>query len=70
MQTSSNAVRQNYAAAAQAQRDRIAAALRHAGAGHLQLRTDRDWINEVVRYVLARRRIGGQFAAPAGQGLR
>jgi uncharacterized protein (DUF58 family) len=70
VQTSSANVRQNYAAAAQAQRARIATALRHAGAGHLQLRTDRDWINDVVRYVLARRRIGGQFAAPAGQGLR
>ena len=70
VQTSSASIRQNYAAAAQAQRDRIATALRHAGAGHLQLRTDRDWINDVVRYVLARRRIGGQFAAPGGQGVR
>ncbi len=68
MQTSSAAVRQNYAAAAQAQRLRIATALRHAGAGHLQLRTDRDWINDVVRYVLARRRLGGQ-AATARQGV-
>jgi uncharacterized protein (DUF58 family) len=63
VQTSSSSVRQNYAAAAQAQRNRIAVALRHAGAGHLQLRTDRDWINDIVRYVLARRRLGGQFPA-------
>ncbi|HEY2299504.1 MAG TPA: DUF58 domain-containing protein [Jatrophihabitans sp.] len=71
VQTSSASVRQNYAAAAQEQRARIAAALRHAGAGQLQLRTDRDWINDIVRFVLARRRIGGQgAAAPAGQGLR
>ena len=61
-------VRQNYAAAAQAQRARIATALRHAGAAHLQLRTDRDWINDVVRFVLARRRLGGQVGAPAGRG--
>ena len=30
--------------------------LRHAGAAHLQLRTDRDWITDVVRFVSARRR--------------
>lgn len=72
VQTSSVAVRQNYAAAAQAQRTQIATALRHAGAGHLQLRTDRDWIGDVVRYVLARRRLGGQAANPLSlrQGVR
>jgi uncharacterized protein (DUF58 family) len=59
VQTSSSSVRQNYAAAAAAQRARIAVSLRHAGAGHLQLRTDRDWINDVVRYVIARRRLAG-----------
>ena len=56
VQTSSPEVRQKYAAAAAAQRARIATGLRHAGAAHLQLRTDRDWVNDVVRFVLARRR--------------
>lgn len=70
VQTSSANVRQNYAAAAAAQRQRIADSLRHAGAGHLQLRTDRDWINDVVRYVIARRRLGGQLAAAGRQGVR
>lgn len=58
VQTSSATVRQNYAAAAAAQRARIATSLRHSGAAHLQLRTDRDWVNDVVRFVLARRRFG------------
>jgi uncharacterized protein (DUF58 family) len=63
VQTSSPQVRQNYAAAAAAQRARIASALRHSGAAHLQLRTDRDWVTDVVRFVLARRRFGA--ASPA-----
>ncbi|MCW2496796.1 DUF58 domain-containing protein [Jatrophihabitans sp.] len=67
VQTSSPQVRQNYAAAAAAQRERIANSLRHSGASHLQLRTDRDWVNDVVRYVLARRRAG---AAPTVLGAR
>ncbi len=70
VQTSSANVRQNYAAAATAQRARIADSLRHAGAGHLQLRTDRDWINDVVRYVVARRRMGGQLVTAGRQGVR
>lgn len=56
VQTSAASVRRRYATAAAAQRQRIAAALRHAGAGHLQLRTDRDWVSDVVRFVIARRR--------------
>src|SRR6201999_2530457 len=59
VQTNSASVRRDYAAAALAQRERIAVGLRHAGAGHLQLRTDRDWINDVVRFVIARRRFAG-----------
>ncbi len=59
VQTSRASVRRDYAAAAQDQRTRIATALRHAGAGHLQLRTDRDWISDVVRFVVARRRHTG-----------
>ncbi|MGH8862614.1 MAG: DUF58 domain-containing protein [Jatrophihabitantaceae bacterium] len=70
VQTSAASLRGNYAAAARAQRARIADALRHAGAGHLQLRTDRDWINDVVRYVIARRRVAGPFTAATGQGFR
>lgn len=55
VQTSDTGVRSRYAAAAAEQRASIATMLRHAGAAHLQLRTDRDWIEDVVRFVLARR---------------
>ena len=45
-----------FAAAAAAHRDRVAAALRRCGAAHLRLRTDSDWVADVVRFVLARKR--------------
>lgn len=56
VQTSDPRVRKHYAAAAQTQRAAIATSLRHAGAAHLQLRTDRDWLSDVVKFVVARRR--------------
>ncbi len=56
VQTSDATLRAQYAAAAAAQRARIATALRHAGAAHLTLRTDRDWLTDVVRFVVTRRR--------------
>jgi uncharacterized protein (DUF58 family) len=45
-----------FAAAAAEHRDQVAAALRRCGAAHLTLRTDSDWIADVVRFVLARKR--------------
>ncbi|MEO6886431.1 MAG: DUF58 domain-containing protein, partial [Jatrophihabitantaceae bacterium] len=67
VQTSAPGVRARYAEAALAQRQRIATSLRHAGAAHLQLRTDRDWITDVVKFVIARR----QFAVGSvGAGIR
>jgi uncharacterized protein (DUF58 family) len=45
-----------FGAAAAAHRDRVAAALRRCGAAHLTLRTDSDWIADIVRFVLARKR--------------
>jgi len=56
VQTSDASLRKKYAAAASAQRAAIATSLRHAGAAHLQLRTDRDWLTDVVKFVIARRR--------------
>ena len=50
--------RERYARAAAEQRADIAARLRRCGAGHLQLRTDRDWVLDIVRYVAARKRTG------------
>jgi uncharacterized protein (DUF58 family) len=55
VQTSDADLRNRYAQAAAGQRAQIAAMLRHAGAGHLLLRTDRDWLDDVVRYVTAHR---------------
>ena len=57
-------LRERYAAAAREQRAQIAAGLRRAGAGHLQLRTDRDWVLDVVRYVARQRRDRAYGAAP------
>jgi uncharacterized protein (DUF58 family) len=60
VQTARADVRARYAAAAAQQRTAIATSLRHAGAAHLQLRTDRDWLEDVVRFVVTNRRaVGG-----------
>lgn len=48
--------RAKYAEAALTQRAAIAAALRRAGAAHLRLRTDSDWLVDIVRFVAAQRR--------------
>ncbi|PRZ43754.1 uncharacterized protein DUF58 [Antricoccus suffuscus] len=56
VQTASSDTRERYAQEAQQQRAQIATALRRAGAGHLRLRTDRDWLLDVMRYVSNRRR--------------
>lgn len=48
-------LRREFAAAASAHRDRVAAALHRCGAAHLTLRTDRDWVSEIVRFVVARK---------------
>jgi uncharacterized protein (DUF58 family) len=55
VQTSNAALRSRYAAAAAEQRAAIAASLRSAGADHLVLRTDGDWLVELVRFVAGRR---------------
>jgi uncharacterized protein (DUF58 family) len=49
-------VRRQYAEAAADQRRRIADDIRTAGAGHLILRTDRDWILDLAQFALARRK--------------
>jgi uncharacterized protein (DUF58 family) len=64
VQTSRTDIRERYASAASGQRAQIAAALRHAGAAHLQLRTDRDWLADVVRFVVAQRK-AATVTAPA-----
>ena len=55
VQTSDAKLRARFSEAARAQRDTIARAVRAAGADHLVLRTDRDWLLDVVRFVSSRR---------------
>jgi hypothetical protein len=50
------ALRERYAAAASARDQRVRHAVRSAGAGHVLLRTDRDWLPELARHLSTRRR--------------
>ncbi|SDP93810.1 Protein of unknown function DUF58 [Actinopolyspora xinjiangensis] len=54
--TTTPLLRREFAAAAAAHRERVAAELRRVGAAHLVLRTDSDWIADIVRFVVARKR--------------
>jgi uncharacterized protein (DUF58 family) len=54
VQTSSRKFRKRYAEAARQQREEIASELRRAGADHLTLRTDSDWLVDLVRFVALR----------------
>ena len=56
VQTADPQVRERFAAAAQEQREAASAAVRRAGAAHLVLSTDRDWLLDIVRFAVARRR--------------
>ncbi|MBX9395951.1 DUF58 domain-containing protein [Streptomyces sp. TRM72054] len=61
--THARRLRERYAAAALEQRALIRQSVRRAGAAHLRLRTDRDWVRDVVRHVAAQRRRTGGGAA-------
>jgi uncharacterized protein (DUF58 family) len=50
-------VRTTFAEAATAFRAATAQAVRAAGAGHVLLRTDTDWVSDLARFVRARRRL-------------
>ena len=54
--TGRRAVRTRYAEAAAAHRLAVRTALRRAGADHLVLRTDRDWVRDVARFATDQRR--------------
>ena len=56
--TASRKLRERYAAAARTQQASIDTALKRAGAAQLRLRTDRDWVADIVRHVYAQRRLG------------
>jgi uncharacterized protein (DUF58 family) len=57
VQTSRRSTRERYAAAAAEQREATARRLRQAGASHLVLRTDGDWVLDLARFVVAQRRV-------------
>ncbi|WP_051341244.1 DUF58 domain-containing protein [Pseudonocardia spinosispora] len=61
-----------YAAASAQHRERVATALRRCGAAHLTLRTDGDWIADVVRFAVARKRqwSDGSQTRPVSSGGR
>lgn len=49
-------LRREFAAAAAAHRDEVAMALRRCGAAQLTLRTDSDWVADMVRFAVGRKR--------------
>ena len=55
-------VRERYREAATAQREAIRAALRRCGVQHLVLRTDRDWVLDIARFVIGQRRTAHHMA--------
>jgi uncharacterized protein (DUF58 family) len=56
VQSANRKVRERFEAAARERLRERARAVRTAGASHLVLSTDRDWLLDVVRFVGARRR--------------
>ncbi|SNT26718.1 Protein of unknown function DUF58 [Asanoa hainanensis] len=61
--TASRRLRADYAEAAAAERAAVHKAIRQAGATHLPLRTDRDWVVDIVRHVLLQRRLARRGGA-------
>ncbi|MDA8368652.1 MAG: DUF58 domain-containing protein [Nocardiopsaceae bacterium] len=55
-------VRRSYQEAAQAQRAAVQGGLRRCGVPHLVLRTDRDWIVDMARFVVEQRRTAHRLA--------
>ncbi|MCW2584734.1 MAG: uncharacterized protein JWN55_250 [Frankiales bacterium] len=55
--TGSKALRARYAAAARARQDGLAELVRAAGAAHLPLSTDGDWLQDLTRFLTLRRRV-------------
>lgn len=76
VQTNSAALRERYAAAVAERQDGIRRLLAEAGAEHLEVSTDRDWLVDVARFIRRRRstgpvtrpaRFGGRYSGPAAR---
>jgi uncharacterized protein (DUF58 family) len=67
VQTASPKLRQRFADAARETRAEQLRAVRGAGAAHLDLSTDRAWLRDVVRFVVARRRMTAGTAPHPGR---
>lgn len=63
-------LRETFAAAAAEQHRSVLAALRRAGAATLSLSTDRDWVGDVLRFVMARKQGWSGAATGGGRGGR
>lgn len=57
--TSSKRLRRRFADASAGHRAQVAATLRAAGAAHLVLRTDRDWVRDLAAFTVRQRRLVG-----------
>jgi len=62
--TSDRRARELVDAASREQRRRIATVMRRAGVGHLQLSTNRDWVEDIARFVLNYRRTATVLHTP------
>jgi uncharacterized protein (DUF58 family) len=62
--SASRRLRERYAEAARIQQQTITSAIRRSGAAHLPLRTDGDWIADIVRHVHAQRRLSRAARRP------
>jgi uncharacterized protein (DUF58 family) len=70
VQTASKKLRRRYADAMTAHREQITEAMRAAGAAHLVLRTDTDWVRDVAAFATARRRAGTRRHPTGRTGIR
>ncbi|NIK59030.1 DUF58 domain-containing protein [Kribbella shirazensis] len=70
IQTANRKLRRRYADAIAAHREQTTRAIRSAGAAHLVLRTDQDWVRDVAAFATARRRAGVRRHPTGRTGIR
>jgi uncharacterized protein (DUF58 family) len=70
VQTNAAALRSRYEVAARERQESIAQAIRTAGAEHLVLRTDRDWLIDIVKFVAGRKSMRGKSRADQARNVR